>query len=128
MRATPPLFLFPEPIPNSYLPLAADVSKDFGMMAHAIIVEGSDYGAGKVRAIRTASDTGLARWTKSYLTIPAIRCKAAPGKAAITLELLQSYLLARGHVLVDLLQPLLVVITPGTIYGASSTIKSTDSS
>ena len=115
-QAAPTFILLLEPLINAYLPLVADILQDLGMVADSIVIEIGDEGTGKVRAVGTASNPCPVRCTESDLALLAIRHKAALGKAAITVEVVQGHSMAGGHELADLSQPpLLFLITTGTI-------------
>ena len=85
------------------------------MVTDSVVIEIGDEGAGEVRAVGTASNPRLVRRTEPDLALLAVRHKAALGKAAITVEVVQGHLLTGGHELADLIQSLLVLITTGTI-------------
>jgi hypothetical protein len=67
----------------------SNLVEDFGMVAQAIIVEGSNNWAREVRAIGTTSNSRFLLRTESHLALPAIRCQTTVGQTTIALHVLQ---------------------------------------
>jgi len=123
-----PLIFFLEPLINSQLLLAADILQHSAVVRDSVIAEVGDKRAGELRAIGTPLNPRLIRGTLSYLALLAVGHKAALTETPVTSDFLRGHLQAFGQVLKQLLKSLPLLVMPGAIYSAGSTVESADGS